>query len=387
MILNKLLQNPIVVDTETTISNKGQVQDLKNKLCLIQLYIPKQDKKLFFTEENFKDVLPYLKTASCLIGFNFKFDLLWLKKVLNFTCNIPIYDVQLCEFLFSAQQWIFPSLEDVSTFYNIGHKIDKIKEYWDKGINTDEIPIEELIDYGLQDVVLTWEITKKQISLLKTTQKSKFLLFRLSCNDLLTLVEMEWNGLIFDEQKAIEEAHKYEALILNIDKELNSLLQPTIELNYASNDDISLILYGGSKSYQSKIPIGVYKTGLKIGQVRNKIITTIVDFPQLIKPLPKTELKKQGFYSTDEPTLLSLKPNVKTKKIITLLLNRSKYKKIIGTYLLGLPKLREKMNWPINKIYPNYNQCLTKTGRLSSSKPNAQNQPPKVKEFFISRYT
>jgi DNA polymerase I-like protein with 3'-5' exonuclease and polymerase domains len=109
-------------------------------------------------------------------------------------------------------------------------------------------------------------------------------------------------------------------------------------------------------------------------------------FPRLVTPIKGSELLKEGFYSTDEPTLRTLVPNAHTKKIITLLLERAKLEKINGTYLKGLPKRREKMHWPPNKLYSTLNQCVAITSRLSSTKPNQQNLAPLAKQFFISRY-
>ena len=86
------------------------------------------------------------------------------------------------------------------------------------------------------------------------------------------------------------------------------------------------------------------------------------------------------------PTLLSLKAKGKVKKIIDLLIQRSVLEKINGTYLLGLPKKREEMNWPPNKLHSTLNQCVTVTGRLSSTKPNQQNFADLAKSFCISRY-
>ena len=56
------------------------------------------------------------------------------------------------------------------------------------------------------------------------------------------------------------------------------------------------------------------------------------------------------------------------------------------TYYKGLPNLINEMNWSFGKIYGQLNQCVAKTGRLASSKPNLQNFDSEIKGLFYSRY-
>jgi len=48
--------------------------------------------------------------------------------------------------------------------------------------------------------------------------------------------------------------------------------------------------------------------------------------------------------------------------------------------------LIEEQNWKRNMIYGQLNQCVARTGRLSSSKPNLQNFDGEIKTLFYSRY-
>ena len=118
----------------------------------------------------------------------------------------------------------------------------------------------------------------------------------------------------------------------------------------------------------------------------SRIIKEEIIFPRRIQPLKGSELSKDGFFATNIPTLLSLKATGKTKKIIDLLLEKSALEKINGTYLKGIPKKREEMNWPVDKIHTSLNQCVVSTGRLSSTKPNIQNLADLAKYYCISRY-
>lgn len=382
--MNSLQRNPVVLDVETTISNKGNPFDETNILITIQS--KSKENVNVYHRSTFIDLVEHTSKASCIIGSNLKFDLNWLKRELNWTPQCPVWDLQIAEFLFSYQNWKYPDLDTMGVNYKLGSKIHGIKEkYWDQGIDTDQIPLIELEEYGKRDVELTYLIFLEQVKKFSTTEQDLFPLFRLQCNDLLVLQKMEYNGLIYDEEESLQTATKLELEIKAIEEKLNKILNNP-GINYNSNDDISIILYGGTKEIITKEPIGFYKTGLKIGQIRYQNVKTNKVFPRLVTPLKGSELLKEGFYKTDEPTLRALVTKTYTKNIITLLLERSKLEKINGTYLKGLPKLREKMNWPPNKLYSTLNQCLAITGRLSSSKPNQQNLAPLAKQFCISRY-
>ncbi len=386
--MNSYLKNPVVVDVETTISNDGNPFDLKNKLVTIQILVKTNNLiwSSFFTKENFTDCIPYLDKATLLIGQNIKFDLHWLRREFEFISKVPIWELQNAEFLFSNQQWKYPDLDTMCKNYGVGEKISTIEEkYWSKGIDTDQIPLLELVEYGIHDVELTWLVFLQQVEKFRTSQQSKFALFRLLCNDLLVLQEMEYNGIIYDEIDSLAKAEEIKSSILIIEDKLNELAETYI-LNYNSGDDISILLYGGTKTKEIRFPIGFYRTGTKIGQPRYKIIKEDIIFPRIVQPLKGSELSKEGFFATNIPTLLSLKATGKAKKIINLLLERSALEKINNTYLKGIPKKREEMNWPVGNIHTSLNQCVVSTGRLSSTKPNTQNLADLAKYYCISRY-
>ncbi|MBO4571554.1 MAG: DNA polymerase I [Bacteroidales bacterium] len=78
---------------------------------------------------------------------------------------------------------------------------------------------------------------------------------------------------------------------------------------------------------------------------------------------------KSGSYSTDEETLAGL-PN--KHPFVDKVLEYRGIKKLISTYLEPLPALMDPRD---GKVHTTFNQALTATGRLSSSKPNLQNIP------------
>jgi DNA polymerase I-like protein with 3'-5' exonuclease and polymerase domains len=194
---------------------------------------------------------------------------------------------------------------------------------------------------------------------------------------------MEWNGLLYNKKKSLEQSELLDKQVKDIETKLNLLIN--FELDWNSNDEKSAILYGGIVKRIYKIPIGHYKSGPKTGLTRYKNETQVYTFNRQIEPLKGTEYKKGNVWSVDEPTLRSLKPNKQIKNIINLILERAKLEKLNGTYLKGLPKKLETNNWG-NILHPTYNQCVAVTGRVASSDPNGQNLAPLCKQLIESRF-
>ena len=382
--MDTLLVNPVTLDIECTTHAKGNAYSQQNKLVTIQIKQGNKD-PIVFSKDQFHEALPILEGASCIIAFNAKFDLAWVRHSLNFVPTV-VWDCQLAEFIFSGQTQKYPSLQGACEKYGMEGKIDVVKtEYWEKGIDTDAIPFEVLAEYGAQDVNVTWEVFLKQIQLFSTTEQLAFKLFRLQCNDLIVLQEMEHNGIRYDTQGSLGQSTELERQVQELERKLYEFTGG-VPINFDSRDHVSCLLYGGTITEDVRVPIGVYKSGNKIGQPRYKIITNEHSLPRMVEPVKGSELKKDGYYSTDEATLLTVKTSKTTKKVIECLLERTKIMKLKSTYLLGLPKTIDDMGWKYGMLHSNLNQCVAATGRLSSTKPNQQNLPKEAKRFCVSRY-
>jgi DNA polymerase-1 len=377
------MSNILTSDWETTFYNRGNPFDERNfAVALACKQGPNAPHCEFSLEEQYDTA--FLLDYDLCIFFNAKFDLHWYRK-LGYTLPQRVWCCQVAEFILGGQQQRYPSLEDTSVKYGLGHKIDVIeKEYWSKGINTDAIPKDILSEYACQDVDLTYQVYLKQKEQFDNNPQL-YRLFRLVMLDLLVLEEMEWNGLIYDEALCKHKSEDIDNQIQTIKKQLSSLCSYPA-LNFNSGDQLSAFLYGGSVVEEYKEHIGFYKTGLKAGQPKFQNKERVHILPQLVKPLAKSELKKEGFYATDEATLRKLKGGKKVKEIIELLLELSKLEKLNGTYYNGLPNVNKEMHWPAGKLHGQFNQCVAATGRLSSSKPNLQNFAGDCEDILISRY-
>ena len=378
----------LVFDVETTTSNKGNPFDTSNKLC----YVGLRDSNNYLYDIEYSDkpcnaneIQNRINNCSLLIGFNIKFDLHWIRKYgITFnTCRI--WDCQLVHFILSGQSDTYPSLNDVASYYGLGTKLDVVSEqYWKAGIDTPDIPREILEEYLIGDLVLTEQVYLKQLEDLERRPELKRLV-SLHNQDLLVLEEMEFNGLLYNEEESERLAVEVEDELKVLDGHLYAV-HGCDGFNNNSGDHLSSFLYGGTIRIPYREVVGVFKTGERAGQVKERWAEREVHFERLVKPLKGSELAKEGYYSTDEATLRSLRGTKKAKEVIELLLRRAELEKRVSTYYRGLLKLRETMNWKKGTIHGQLNQCVARTGRLSSSRPNLQNFDGSIKQLFISRY-
>lgn len=404
--------NILILDVETTISNKGHFADRNNRLVMVGLKWLGQPSACYYTlGYDHKNIIQdSINIADLLVGFNIKFDLHWLRNYgIEFSYK-KIWDGQLAEFLFESQTNKYPSLNQALEKYRLPSKLDIVKtEYWDKGIDTDQIPTGILREYLAGDLEGTEGVFLKQKELFKGEHKGKYKLFQLQCEDLKVLQEMEYNGIKFNTKAAREESikllHKLEELERDIKQTINA--PDNVPINLNSNDHLSAILYGGTISWTVKVADGVYKSGIKKGQIRFRNTEVSHEFPRLVEPDPKAETAKSKklqekvdwaiathteterltrTYSVSEDVLKNLKARGKAKIIIDKTLEYGIIEKLRGTYLEGYSNLIETMNWPKDMLHGNLNQCTVVTGRLSSTKPNLQNVDPQTKKFMSSRY-
>ena len=196
---------------------------------------------------------------------------------------------------------------------------------------------------------------------------------------------MEWNGFLFEEEGARAESIKLEAESRALDDVILREF-PDIPINLGSPNHISVMLYGGTITGTTKVPVGIFKSGARAGQVKYQNVEQVYELPQLVAPIKGSELAKEGYYSTNEDTLKNLNANAKAKRVIQALPDRRGIEKLRGTYYDGIPNLVAEHDWQGGIVHGQFNQCVAITGRLSGTKPNQQNLHPGCKRFCITRY-
>lgn len=320
--------------------------------------------------------------SDLVVGFNFKHDIAYLRREGVSFEKVKVWDVQLAEFVLGRQLNKFPSLSDTCLKYGIPNKLDVVKtEYWDKGLDTDQVPWPILSEYASHDAAVTLACYHAQLPLLTPRQRA---LVSLMSQDMLVLQEMERNGIKYDEQLCEESSLKLDDEISTITAKLKSVY-PTVPLNFGSGDDLSSFLYGGQVVETIKVHDGFYKSGKKIGEPKLKNQEIVHQLPRLFNPIKGTELKKEGYYQTGIPILEKLKAIKKEHQwVLESLLRLSKLETLNSNYYKGIPLLNREMRWPKERVHGSFRQVQAITGRLSSVQPNQQNFASELQHIFIS---
>lgn len=370
----------IVLDLETTIrcpvgSHKANPMWLGNKVIAAGYMILQTGEYCYHYAKEGIDtsiIRDVLRDADVVIGHNIKFDLLYIYR--NKTEPLPrIWDTQLAEYLFSGQKELYASLDELTEQY-VGEdstKDEAIKAYWNRGVDTDAIPASELLPYLEKDVKNTALIYKEQMASLDLLQMHSITYTQMDA--LRATIEMNRNGMAVDWDYIDKQREQYgEAITSN----LSAISSIAPDLDASSPKQLSLYYFGGIEKVRERVP----GKPLKDGTPRTK--WGEVEYKREGKYEPFNELGKSGYYSVDDSVLSKLA--AMGDELAPHILEFRKNTKIKETYYEGINGLR----FPSGMIYPNLNHCATKTGRLSGTNPNLQNQTEEgdVKRAYISRY-
>lgn len=388
----------IVIDTETSIKNRGDfsIGDFKaspyhheNVIVALgwkELGSP-FTRTLYYKYDDISEFS--VPKGGTLVGHNIKFDLLYLLREPHWQEWLKtgkVWDTMLSEYILTGQEAKYADLNSLSVKYGGTLKPDKIKEYWENGVDTEDIPENELTDYLEGDVDNTSLVAEAQMRL--AYYNNMFPLITMEMDALLATTEMEFNGLYFDKELAKEKIWSLSFVMLALETKISTemnryLLSMSIfDVLPSSSEQLSACLFGGNyKVTEDKVVTVVdettglevpyvYKTGKKKGQVKTKKeIVTYYTAGMELTPKPEWEGKKKGVYSTSEEVLVTLlKENPNTTLIIEVLEHR-RLAKDINTYYKGFSQL----TWPDGCIHGKIDHVGTSTSRFNSSSPNLQN--------------
>lgn len=417
-----------------------------NKIVTVQWYkedgktdlvvLEHKEKTTGITSAEFKTIQGILNEATLLIGHNLKFDIMWLREC-GFVVEAPIYDTMIAEYVNAKGQKIDLSLKGSAERAGAQPKKDILYEYMKNGINTDEIPLNELIEYALGDVRTTWELYQYQQEHNYIGSEAVLIMMNEFCS---TLVDMERSGVSIDTVKLQQIEHQYKAELeqLRIKLQLKVFdIMGDQPFNLDSPEDLSQIVYS-----RAVIDKNEWKRLFNIGmELKNSVWKKKrpphyenKDFLHIIKNntsvLYKTiqvkcescggtgkvrKVKKNGdtfkkdnkcvtcdgqgvlYTVTDKIAGFKVKPKDSTyasnggfitgNKLIAILLIRKDINDECKQFLRDYVRYNAissylttfvdgiKNNVKGNILHVNFNQCVTATGRLSSNSPNFQNLP------------
>lgn len=217
--------------------------------------------------------LPIKDSVTMLAGCNIKFDILWMLTQNGadalwdfFRRGGRIWDVALAEYLLSGQAinnanvdpWYRCSLNAIARNNGIQNlKLDEVAALWGKGVRTEDIPEDILLDYQRQDVNLTYDVAVLQIARAKEFGVAFYNNLFSRMDSLLATTWMEFNGLPVDLELGLKQAKDLEADIAGMKEKVKEYLPELPEgfqFNSGSSQQLSCLLFGGPVKYTGRGP-------------------------------------------------------------------------------------------------------------------------------------
>lgn len=263
------------LETENHTSNKRRASPFDARNYIVQAgwsLNGGQPEEQYYDKYHRDPVLPVelvdsLQAGDIINGFNVKFDLLWvweepcLQAALK--RGVTIYCGQYAEYLMGGmvQEVQMCSMNDIAESYGGGCKIDAVKEMWENGVLTSEVPRDLLTDYLIGDgkeivgdIHNTWLILLGQIARMKAEHPEEFrTMLKLRMDGLLATVEMEYNGVYIDKAKGellrTSVAERLELATVELEKFVPEL-PPEYTFNWGSSSQKSCLIFGGTTKYK-----------------------------------------------------------------------------------------------------------------------------------------
>ena len=209
-----------------------------------------------------------------LVGFNIKFDMLWLIKFQEdyeafqdwVAAGGQLWDCQLGEYLLDGmiQESHMLSLDEVAVRYGGDLKIDEVKAYWSQGISTEDIPRDLLMDYlsGREDdegKLHPGDIQNTKTVFLGQTaaarKSGQTVSIQLNNGALVATIEMERNGLYVNKEKALAIAAELREEIAQLQQDLTKYLPEGLPFTFkwTSRKQLSAFIFGGRVTYPQRV--------------------------------------------------------------------------------------------------------------------------------------
>jgi DNA polymerase I-like protein with 3'-5' exonuclease and polymerase domains len=339
-----------------------------------------------------------------LVGHNIKFDLHYLNKTTSeeiteyFTEGGKLWDTMVAEYLLTNQEFVGNggySLDAVCERRALPVKPgDLAEKYWNKGVSTEDIPDEEVEPYLKHDVEVTHHLALLQIK--EAAEQGRLPYIQAMMDSVLATFLIEREGLGYDRIRATELTIAKAVEAKKLKEDICTLADDHVKdwgetFNPASRKDLSLYFFGGRLERKVRQPVldtdgneVKYKSGLKKGQVRTKLVTEGKNVSGLCKPhMVGSTTDTKGVSTVDREVLKNMGSMPSTSPMSKMILELRDLEKTINTYLLGYMKKEQD-----GKIHASFKHTVTPTGRLSCASPNIQNiKDGEFKDLFHGRGT
>ena len=264
------------------------------------------------------------------IGQNLKYDLEVLRNY-NIRLQGPMWDTMIAHYLIQPElHHNMDYMAEVYLNYQTVHIDELIGPKGKKQRSMRDLSPQEVYEYACEDADITLQLKNKLEPELKKRECER-LFYDIEMPLMPVLAEMEMTGVCLDTDALKETSKDLTARMNDIEARIYELAGE--HFNISSPKQVGDILFAKLK---------------------------IVEKPK------KT---KTGQFITSEDVLMQLQGR---HEIVEKILAYRGLKKLLSTYVDNLPTL---INPRTGHIHTSFNQCITATGRLSSSDPNLQNIP------------
>ena len=323
----------VAFDTETTSINAidAELVGLSFALKEKEAYyvaVPAKREEALRIVNIFKDV--YESENIVKIGQNSKYDIEVLKNY-GIEVKAPLWDTMIAHYLITpGRENNMDYMAETLLKYQTIHIEELIGPKGPRQRTMRDLSPAEICNYAAEDADITLRLKNVLEPKLKEVGAVE-LFHNIEMPLVPILADMEYTGVKLDTKALDEVRLTFNERMLQLEKEIYELAGQ--EFNISSPRQVGDILFG-------KLQI-----------------------------IDKAKKTKTGQYQTSEEVLQQLSSK---HPIVEKILTYRGLKKLIGTYVDALPKL---INPRTGHIHTSFNQCVTTTGRLSSSDPNLQNIP------------
>ena len=450
----------LVLDVENTITKrekKNILDPFEPGLELVQVgmqNVDNPDETYLFTLNHKEDqdvggsratsIQIILDNTTLLIMHNAQHDLMWLWES-GFKYDGDIYDTMLAEYLLQRGQKEPISLEACAERRNLNYqKQDTLKEYYKKGYNTNEIPLQELLFYLRSDLNITRELyLALEQEYAKPEAESLHRIRSVTFRTCKALTRMYMSGIRVDRsalQQVRLEFEKEKAEIEDRLQRKTRKLMGDTPINLNSPEQVSQVIFSRrvhnkkewadlfdytetQQEFREAIEANstivrktkastcpdcngrglvhklrkdgtLYKlpTKCKPCDSRGYLLTKTKEVAGLCFSAPSKKWISANGFSTSKGNLESLMATATSNGMESALdfLTDLKRLSAISSYLSSFVDGIDIYTKPDGFLHVNLTQSGTSTGRFSGRNPNMQNMPRggtfPVKRVFISRW-
>tara|TARA_R110002050_G_scaffold135794_5_gene258775 strand:+ start:1084 stop:3126 length:2043 start_codon:yes stop_codon:yes gene_type:complete len=213
-----------------------------------------------------------LDKTTLLIGHNIKFDLMWLLES-GFKYNARVYDTMLGEYILNKGIRKSLTLEMCCRRRKIGSKDSQIKDFTDRGIPFQNIPVDIVERYGRMDVEITKRLFDSQMADFRLDKNKHLLMTAKMMNEfLIVLSEMERNGINVDLDKLAQVEKEFNAEFAYLKQKIDKIVYEQMgdtKVNLSSPEQLSWLIYS-RKPKDKKVWSALFNVGIDKSTGKNK---------------------------------------------------------------------------------------------------------------------